>query len=120
MTILITSGIEFFSSYYIFSGLMKLIVHTRHLVIACVCIHGADVGRVGAASPVSIVAHVGLLVAAAIGTQVRDVAVVHDLLDEGGLVPHLGHLGQGGETLRQCASIALATRGRPVAWQQSL
>ena len=55
MTILITSGKEFFSYYYIFSGLMKLIVHTWHLAIAaCVRIHGADVVRVGAASPVSI------------------------------------------------------------------
>ena len=44
---------------------------------------------------------VGLMVAAAIGTPVRVVAVIviHDLLHEGSLVPHLGHLGQGGAGL---------------------
>ena len=41
------------------------------------------------------------MVAAAIGTPVL-VVTVHDLLHEGGLVPHLGHLGhlgQGGASL---------------------
>ena len=45
---------------------------------------------------------VGLMVTAATGTPVRVVAVIHDLLQDGGLVPHLGHLvhlGQGGAGL---------------------
>ena len=48
---------------------------------------------------------VGLMVTAATGTPVRVVTVIHDLLHEGGLMPHLGHLvhlghlGQGGAGL---------------------